>query len=362
MTTAVKQSGPRSARAAGAAFYPALHRAAERVKSIIGTKSARDTAAPPVRVVLELTPAGPLAEGGAAEVARAGPAVDWARIIDAAPSRARIVLAGEPLASPDLEEALFEADRRNMRVTVETSGARLEECAPMMYGLDVASVALTIHGTEDVHNRMAGSSRAFEEAARGALAMKMLNEGSGRPALVIVVSVSTANHARLVQAVECAFAMGADRVVVKHARPGFACEGALTLPERLGGEFTSPWRERLSIEALLREVKHVKARWPRGGVLFSPDMHDAQLRSYYTLRPERLVSRRCDVPWRELTVGGDGTARLCGLGAIGEGGERLSEAFNCAEALRLRRELRRQQTSVCAACRRRFGDGNEIDA
>lgn len=365
MTTAVNQSGPKSTRAAAATLYPALYRAAERCRSIIGSRSARDTAAPPARVVLELAaPAEPAAEaaGEAAGGSHPYAAVDWARVIDGAPASARLVLTGEPLASPDFEEALFEADRRNMRVTVETSGARLEEFAPMMYGLDVAAVALAIHGTEEVHNRVAGSARAFEDAARGALAIKVLNEGAGRPALVIVVAISTANHLRLVQAAECAFAMGADRVVIRHARPGFACEGAVSLPRRLGGEFTSPLQERFAIDGLLAEIKRVKARWSQERVMFSPDLPLVQLRSYYTFKPETLVSRRCAIPWRELAVGCDGAARLCSLGAIGDGGGKLSEVFNGDEALRLRRELRKEQSATCASCRRRFGDRNEIDA
>jgi MoaA/NifB/PqqE/SkfB family radical SAM enzyme len=317
--------GETSGRRAGWGLRPALSRVALGCRRMIGAEDHADAAPAPAAVIVELRD-------------QAAESVDWGRVTASVPQKAKLIVAGEPLGSPDIEGVLFEADRRGLHVTVVTSGRHLEEAAPVLYGLAVQVIRLDLHGPEDVHNRVTRSERAFEEAARGMLALKPLAFGASRPLLLAVVEITAANHDRLAETVECAFAMGAHKVCVRHGRPGVALE----------------------VAALKAEVHKVSRRRALGSVRFVPNLLDEEIDRYYA-QGAVIGPRRCFVPWRSVTVGHDGAVRLCDAGVAGAHKDGpLEEIFNSEAAQAVRKGLRKVLASGCERCVRRFADEDQL--
>jgi len=229
---------------------------------------------------------------------------------------------------------LFEADRRGIDVEIVTPGARLEECAPVIYGLGVSRLRLVLYGPEEVHNRTTGDARAFESSVRGALAMRGLRCGTARPTLVVDVVTSAESVPSAAETVECALAMGADGVVLHWPCAG---EGVL------------------DVGAVLM-LSRARTKWRGETVRFFPDLGEDELRRYYGGEALSVGPKRCLVPWRSVTVGADGKVRFCGTTVGDVGGEALADVCNSEAARLLRRELKKGPAAECAGCPGRFGD------
>jgi len=269
------------------------------------------------------------------------PKAAWGSVVASAPTNAKIILSGEPLLSPDFENVLLATDRRGLHVTVQTDGTRLEEFAPVIFGLDAAAVTLRLHGPEDVHNAAFNSRGAFACTVRGAIALKALSGSTCRPRLIVEIPISADNHSRLVEAVECAVGMGADSTVIRHARPGL-------LADRTA--------EPIDLAVLASQIQKICDRWPVTLVRFAPDLIADELPRYYS-SPRSFGPSRCFVPWKSITVSADSELCLCPSAPVGAySGQSLSAAFNSAPAQSFRHSVYRSLPRPCATCPRRFSE------
>lgn len=342
-------------------IYPTISKVALRCRGTITATSGREVAPPPSIVMFDL----PVESSDTPGPSRArtvrwrtdnssdgGPAreVDWVGLIASVPSGARLLLSGRnALQYGKLDKLLLEADRRGLNVSVDTTGSRLEELAPVLYGLDVDTVALSLYGPEDIHNGVTGSNCAFEDAVRGALALKVLSSETPRPALVVRIDISPENHFRLVEAVECAVAIGADKVSIRHKRPQACGDGELE------------GSAAMDIEALRDSLREIRRRWRYGDVRFYPNLTDDEVEKFYNGTSGPFGPNRCFAPWRSITVQETGHVRLCPAASVGDlGGSTLADAFNREPARNLRRALRAGLQAECLSCVRRFADEDQV--
>src|ERR1700730_16058616 len=88
---------------------------------------------------------------------------DYVRLLDElAPARPIISLfGGEPFLYPDILPLIGEIKRRGLTCTVITNGGRLEALARELVESGIDSIAVSIDGPPEVHDRIRGSSGTF---------------------------------------------------------------------------------------------------------------------------------------------------------------------------------------------------------
>src|SRR5436309_2197888 len=99
---------------------------------------------------------------------------DYVRLLDeVAPSRPIISLfGGEPFLYPDIIPLIREIKRRGLTCTVITNGGRLEALARELVEIGIDSIAISIDGPPEVHNRIRGRDDSFQKAAAGIRAVR----------------------------------------------------------------------------------------------------------------------------------------------------------------------------------------------
>lgn len=314
----------------GGAQAPTLQRSILRLRNALWARSGGHSASPPTLIRLRAQ------ADGTARGKRA-----WEALVDEAPTGAVLRIEGRgALRFPHLESVLLAAERRGLQTALVTGGAGLEERAAALYALGLSTLELRLYGPEEVHNAALGADDGFEDAVRGALSLKGLSSGAPRPKLVVEVPISAANQASLVETVECAVAMGADKVVVMHS------------PTAAGNSVA------IECDTVSGEISRVQSRWRAGLVSVFPGLSERQMREFYAGEAMSGGPNRCLAPWRSVTVEAGGAVRLCCGGPVGQIGERpLAASINSALAREIRRLLRNGFLPECDDCLGRFGGG-----
>ena len=131
---------------------------------------------------------------------------DYVRLLDElAPSRPIISLfGGEPLLYPDIVPLVREVKARGLTCTVITNGGRLEPLARELVESGIDSIAISIDGPPDVHNRIRGQADSFERAAAGVAAVAGWRKRLGRvlPMQIAILPVTELNIDVIAPAIE----------------------------------------------------------------------------------------------------------------------------------------------------------------
>jgi len=309
---------------------PSLRGRMLRLRNALWARTGLESASPPALVRLRLDENGD------------GLSQDWwTKIIDeAAPGTALRLEGRNVLACKDTRTILLAAERHRLETTLVTDGPGLEEEAPALYALGLTTLELRLYGGEADHNAALKAPDAFERTVRGALSLKGISCGAPRPLLLVRIPVSPGNVASLVEAIECALAMGADKVEVTH-----------TANPRANGSPVNP-------DAVISQARTIASRWRTGLVDFFPRLAEREITSFYREGALSVRRGRCLAPWRSVTVDAGGRVHLCCGGPVGDLREQsLSEAFNSRRARLLRAALRKGFRPQCIACIDRFGAG-----
>ena len=117
---------------------------------------------------------------------------DYVRLLDEiAPWNPIVSLfGGEPFLYPDIMPLIAEVKRRGLTCTVITNGGRLEPSPGSSSRLGIDSIAVSIDGPPEVHDRIRGRSDSFAKAEAGIRAIahwrkklsRTLPDGHGDPA------------------------------------------------------------------------------------------------------------------------------------------------------------------------------------
>ncbi len=307
---------------------PAIYRKILRFRNILWARIRLDAASVPALVRLVLTDSNECLS----------PA-EWDDLIEQASPGTALRLEGpDVLGFQATEGILMAADRRGLEVALICDGPRLEDAAPMLYGLGLSTLVLRLYGTEPAHNAALGASDAFERTALGALSLKGISCGAPLPRIVAAIMITPLNQHTIVESVECAFAMGADQVTVMHS--------------------LAETRKNLRIDAMsvAAQVRNIQSRWRTGLVDFSPRLTLRQIEAFYSNGSLTIGPNSCLTPWRSVTVDSSGAVSLCCDGPVGNmRRESLASAFNSPAARSLRSTLRRGFRLECHGCSGRFG-------
>jgi MoaA/NifB/PqqE/SkfB family radical SAM enzyme len=215
---------------------------------------------------------------------------DYVRLLDQiAPFQPIVSLfGGEPFLYPDLLPLVREVKKRDLTCTVITNGGRLEKNARELVLAGIDSIAVSIDGPPEVHNRIRGQSDSFERAAAGVRAIARWRQELGRalPMVIAIVPITEHNLTEIGPAVEALRELPLDTINV-----GLRW----FVPKDAGARYETVMKETFGIRA--ESWKGFDFEWGNGG----DDDHTRHMTDLVkllkTLRRRRLVDSAVGKPW-----------------------------------------------------------------
>jgi len=304
---------------------------------------------------------------------------DYVRLLDElAPSRPIISLfGGEPLLYPDILPLVREIKSRGLTCTVITNGGRLERYAKELVEAGIDSIAVSIDGPPEVHDRIRGQKGSFEAAAAGVRAIAKWRRELKRvlPMQLAILPVTELNIGDIAPALEALRGLPLDTINI-----GLRW----FIPEEVGAEYEKVMQETFGVTA--SSWKGFKFSWPGGTegtktrqmtdlvkllknlrrrryadsalgrpwVSFVPDVPAEKVPEYFTDFRQTFGHDRCPVAWYFAQVEPDGEVCFCGdfpdyfIGNVRK--EPFREIWTGPKASRFREKLAKEPLPICARC------------
>ena len=303
---------------------------------------------------------------------------DYVRLLDeVAPTRPIISLfGGEPLLYPDILPLVRAVKARGLTCTIITNGSRLAECAEELVRAGIDSVAVSIDGPPELHDRIRGQAGAFTRAAEGVAAVADWRKRLGRalPMQIAILPVTELNLDQVEPAVEALRALPVDTINVglrwfvpkdvgaeyeRVMEETFGVSGASWKGFEFdsGAAFAGKGKQLAEHVKLLRALgKRRFADSARGKpwVSFVPDVPAERVPEYFSEFSETFGHSLCPVAWYFAQVEPDGEVCFCGdfpdyfIGNVKKAP--FEEIWRGERARRFRAKLAREPLPVCNRC------------
>ncbi len=303
---------------------------------------------------------------------------DYVRLLDELePWRPIISLfGGEPLLYPDILPLVREIKRRSLTCTIITNGGRLEPLAKELVEAGIDSIAVSIDGPPEVHNRIRGRGDAYEKAVAGVRAVARWRKELSRamPMTIAILPVTELNMDAMAPALEALRELPLDTINI-----GLRW----FIPENVGAEYERVMREELGVAAtswkgfqfdgasiaatrgrelaeLVRLLKGLKRRrfldstLGRPWTSFVPDVPAEKVPEYFSDFRQTFGHGMCPVAWYFAQVEPDGEVTFCGdfpdyfIGNVRK--QSFREIWTGEKARRFRVKLAREPLPICARC------------
>jgi MoaA/NifB/PqqE/SkfB family radical SAM enzyme len=303
---------------------------------------------------------------------------DYVKLLDEVTAWKPIVslFGGEPLLYPDILPLVREIKRRNLTCTVITNGGRLEPYARELVEAGIDSIAVSIDGPPDVHNRIRGKGDSFQKAAAGVEAVARWRRELGRPTpmVIAILPITELNLDAVRPAVEALRELPLDTINV-----GLRW----FIPKDVGAEYERVMREEFGIRAeswkgfdfdaasipatrgeqLSEVVKLLKglhrrrlldSGLGRPWVSFVPDVPAERVPEYFSDFSQTFGHNLCPVAWYFAQVEPDGEVCFCGdfpdyfIGNVRK--QPFREIWGGEKAQKFRAKLAREPLPICARC------------
>ena len=303
---------------------------------------------------------------------------DYIRLLDEiAPFNPIVSLfGGEPFLYPDIMPLIAEVKRRGLTCTVITNGGRLEALARELVELGIDSIAVSIDGPPEVHDRIRGRSDSFAKAEAGIRAIAHWRKKLSRtlPMVMAILPVTELNLDVIGAAVEALRPLPLDTINV-----GLRW----FVPESVGAEYERVMREDLGVTATswkgfefdsasafgtretqmtelvrllkaLRRRRFVDASLGRPWTSFVPDVPAARVPEYFSNFQETFGHEMCPVAWYFAQVEPDGEVCFCGdfpdyfIGNVRT--QAFRDIWTGEKAARFRAKLAKEPLPICNRC------------
>lgn len=303
---------------------------------------------------------------------------DYVRLLDEiAPWKPIVSLfGGEPLLYPDILPLVREIKSRGLTCTVITNGGRLEPYAKELVEAGIDSIAVSIDGPPEVHNRIRGKADSFEKAAAGVRAVARWRGelGGAGPMLIAILPISELNLEAVAPAVEILRELPLDTINV-----GLRW----FIPKQVGGEYERVMRDEFGIKAEswkgfdfdaasipatrgeqlgevvkllkgLRRRRFLDSSLGRPWVSFVPDVPAEKVPEYFSDFSQTFGHNLCPVAWYFAQVEPDGEVCFCGdfpdyfIGNVRR--QPFAEIWNGPKAWKFREKLAKEPLPICARC------------
>jgi len=258
---------------------------------------------------------------------------DFIRVLNRYPRTTSVSLAGgEPLLHPDVFEMSRVAHQRKMKVHIFTNGSLLENLVDQVLAAPIEFFNLSFYGmdSESFSRVTGGSGVMFDSIKKAARSLARKRQPGGYPHILRASFICTKrNLEQLIPFVRLCEEIGFDQVKLRNLLPW-------GIP---GYEDTTCLHEGDPEVALfMEELRRQKFRIP----VFLPRLHKAEYRP-----------RRCDMPFRILTIDGDGCiSQCCNIATRPCYGNifKDADAWNGPTMLGARRDLRNAEKDLPACC------------
>jgi MoaA/NifB/PqqE/SkfB family radical SAM enzyme len=303
---------------------------------------------------------------------------DYVRLLDEiAPWRPIVSLfGGEPLLYPDILPLVREIKSRGLTCTMITNGGRLEACAQELVEAGIDSIAVSIDGPPEVHNRIRGKTDSYQKAEAGvrAVAARRRKAGSAAPMLIAILPITEQNLESVAPAVETLRALPLDTINI-----GLRW----FVPKEVGAEYERVMRETFGVTGdswkgfdfdwskqaasktrqmtdlvrllrALRRRRFLDSARGRPWVSFVPDVPAERVPEYFSDFSQTFGHNLCPVAWYFAQVEPDGEVCFCGdfpdyfIGNVRR--QPFAEIWDGPKAWKFREKLAKEPLPICARC------------
>jgi radical SAM protein with 4Fe4S-binding SPASM domain len=302
---------------------------------------------------------------------------DYVRLLDEVAPHQPIVslFGGEPFLYPDIIALVRAIKARGLVATVITNGWHLERHARDLVEAGMDSIAVSIDGPPEVHDRIRGRESSFARAAAGirAVAHWRAQLGRGLPVQMAILPVTELNAGDVTAALEALRELPLELVNVGlrwfvPPRAGAEYERVMGETFGVGGaswrgfEFTPQGGEAASrtMQALVSVLGAARRRRlfdvHRGKpwVSFVPAVAPGDVPAYFREPTRTFGHDLCPVAWYFAQVEPDGDVCFCGDFPDYVIGNVKSDSFTSVwkgeKARRFREKLAREPLPICARC------------
>ncbi len=303
---------------------------------------------------------------------------DYVKLLDEiAPWQPIVSLfGGEPLLYPDILPLVREVKKRGLTCTVITNGGRLEGYARELVEAGIDSIAISIDGPEDVHNRIRGQADAYQKAADGVRAIARWRKELGRslPMQIAILPVTELN----IEAIPAAVAalrelpidtinvglrwfvpkeVGAEYETVMRETFGVAGDswkGFVFDPATMSGSKTSQMTDLVKLLKTLKRRRFLDSAQGKPWTSFVPDVPAAKVPEYFSDFSQTFGHNLCPVAWYFAQVEPDGDVTFCGdfpdyvIGNVRR--QSFRDVWTGEKAARFREKLAKEPLPICNRC------------
>ncbi len=290
------------------------------------------------------------------------------------------LFGGEPFLYPDLLPLVNEVKARSLTCTVITNGGRLEQNARQLVLAGIDSIAVSIDGPPEVHNRIRGQSDSFERAAAGvrAIARWRSELGSALPMLIAIVPITELNLTEIGPAVEALRELPLDTInvglrwfVPKEAGAEYERVMKETFGVRAeswkgfdfewgdggkrgGDDHTRHMTDLVKLLKSLRRRRYLDSALGKPWVSFVPQVRPDEVPSYFSDFSQVFGHELCPVAWYFAQVEPDGEVCFCGdfpdyfIGNVRK--QPFTEIWRGEKAQKFRAKLAKEPLPICNRC------------
>jgi radical SAM protein with 4Fe4S-binding SPASM domain len=302
---------------------------------------------------------------------------DYVRILDeVAPHRPIVSLfGGEPFLYPDVMPLVRAIKGRGMVATVITNGWHLERHARELVEAGMDSIAVSIDGPPDVHDRIRGREGSFARAAAGIRAVARWRRELGRPlpVLMAILPVTELNAPDVKPALDALRELPLDLINVGlrwFVPPAQGAEYERVMKETFGVDgsswrgFEYAWPGDAAGKGTMQALVSVLGAAKRGRltdvhrgkpwVSFVPDVAPTDVPAYFAEPSRTFGHDLCPVAWYFAQIEPDGDVCFCGdfpdyvIGNVRR--EAFTPVWMGARARAFRAKLAREPLPICARC------------
>ena len=303
---------------------------------------------------------------------------DYVRLLDeVAPFQPIVSLfGGEPFLYPDIIPLIREVKKRGLTCTIITNGGRLEKHARELVEAGMDSVAVSIDGPPEIHDRIRGQKGAYEKAVAGVREVARWRKELGRvlPMQIAILPITDLNLEDIPAALAALQELPLDTINV-----GLRW----FIPKTVGAQYEAVMRATFGVEAtswkgfdfdasdlavtkerqmaeLVKLLKGLKRRrfldstLGRPWTSFVPDVPAERVPDYFRDFNQTFGHDLCPVAWYFAQVEPDGEVCFCGdfpdyfIGNVKK--QTFREIWMGEKAWKFRRKLAREPLPICARC------------
>lgn len=304
---------------------------------------------------------------------------DYVRLLDElAPHKPLISLfGGEPFLYPDIIALVREVKRRGLTLSVITNGWLLERYARDLVELGIDTIAVSVDGPHDVHDRIRGRDSSFERVAAGVRAVARFRSELSRPFPVqmAILPITELNIEAVGAAVKELSALPLDLINIGlrwFVPKDVGARYEAVMQETFGVSGTSwkgfdfSWpggaraaRSHQMLE-LVKQLKRLRTGRlvdfvaGRPWISFIPEVAADDVPAYFTDFQKTFGHDLCPVAWYFAQVEPDGEVCFCGdfpdyfIGNVKT--QHFREIWTGPQANSFRQKLTREPLPICARC------------